>query len=277
MIHAAILGASLAAHEPRVEWSYQRFTAVEGVVTVTMGLGIGAFVLFNKERPPAWTSNFVIDDSTRDVLRADTLEGRRRAAFIGDMTYYGSLAYPYLVDVVAVAWLGHGKPGVAAQMALINTEAFAITGFLSFASNAFIRRQRPYARDCTESDRETFPDCKLPGKSEGFFSGHTGIAATAAGLTCSHHRHLPLYGGGVPDAMACVATIAGALLTGYTRLAADKHYLFDVITGLGLGFPIGYWLAEYHYRTPTRTTTWSVRPMPMVSTTMAGVGAFAIF
>ena len=204
-----------ARAEPRrVEWTYQRFTAVEGVVTGSLLLGTGAIILFNKEKPAAWSGGFFVDNTVRGSTRGDSLDTRRRAAFIGDMTYYGALAYPYLVDVVAVAWLGHHKPEVAGQMALINTEAFALTGFLSFLSNAFIRRERPYARDCTAAEAETFPDCKLGGKSESFFSGHTGIAATAAGLTCSHHSHLPLYGGGVPDALACVATIAGTLVTG---------------------------------------------------------------
>ena len=266
------------AESSRVEWTYQKFTVPEAVATGTMLLGTGALILFHAEKPPQWTGGLVFDDAMRRGARGDSLGTRRTAALVGDLTYYGSLAYPYLIDVVAVAWIGHRKPEVAAQMALINTEAFALTGVLSFLSNAFIRRERPYAADCTAGNAETFPDCRLGGKSESFFSGHTGIAATAAGLTCSHHAHLALYGGGAADALACAATIAGAFVTGYTRLIADKHYLTDVITGAVLGFPIGYFIAEYHYRHPSQATTaWLVRPMPMLTPTTAGAAAVGIF
>lgn len=270
-----------AARATEVEWKYQRFTVPEAVLTGTLGLGIGALILFHPEKPPQLHGGILGEDAVRDATRGDSISTRRSAALIGDLTYYGSMAYPYLVDVIAVAWIGHGKPEVAAQMAMINTEAFAITGFLSFASNAFIRRQRPYAADCTNSNEATFPDCKLGGKSESFFSGHFGIAATAAGLTCAHHANLPLYGGGAPDVLACAATIAGAMVTGYTRLIADKHYLYDVLVGGALGFPIGYFIADYHYRHPrsssSSSTAWLVRPMPLLTPTTAGAAAVGIF
>jgi membrane-associated phospholipid phosphatase len=273
----ATLAATASADRP-VDWRYQRFTTAEAITTSALLLGTGAIILFTHEREPAWKSDFLFDYAARDALRGDTIAVRKNAALIGDLTYYAGLAYPYLVDVVATAWLAHGKSNVAGQMALINTEAFAITGFLSFVSNAVIRRERPYARDCGNGDKETFPDCRLGGKSEGYFSGHTGIAATAAGLTCSHHSHMALYGD-VGDVIACVATIGGALTTGYTRLTSDKHYVFDVVSGLVIGFPVGYFIAEYHYRHPeaARTRALVVRPMPMVSSTSAGVGAVGLF
>jgi membrane-associated phospholipid phosphatase len=259
----------------KLEWKYQRFTAPEAVATSALLLGTGAIILFTSEKPPAWSSTIFLEDPVRDALRGETRSSRSRAAFIGDMTYYAS-AYTYVVDVVATAWIGRRSGDVAAQMAFINTEAFALTGFLSFLSNATIRRERPYVQTCEGATGETFPDCKLGGKSESFFSGHTGIAATAAGLTCAHHKHLPLYGGGAGDVIACAATIAGAFVTGYTRLVADKHYLFDVVTGAALGFPIGYLVASYHYARPVeaRATTWVITPT--ASATSLGLGVVGL-
>lgn len=274
---AAFLAATTVAvnaDAAPLEWKWQRFTAVETAITSTALLSTGAIIVFNSEREPAWTRRIVLEDPVRDALRAETREGRSRAAFIGDLTYYGALVYPYLVDVVAVSWLGRKSSEVAAQMALINTEAFAITGLLSFVSNALIRRERPYVRTCDGANGPTFPDCTLGGKSEGFFSGHTGIAATAAGLTCAHHAYLPLYGGGAGDVAACIGTIVGTVVTGYTRLVSDKHYLFDVLAGVAIGFPIGYGVAAYHYLRPTaKPTSWLV--LPTASTTSVGLGLSA--
>ncbi len=249
----------------RVEWrpEWRRVSGWEVAGSVTLGASIGAIILFADEGEPKWKAGGFIDDPVRDTLRAETHQGRKRAQIIGDMTYYGALAYPIVVDVVATAWIGHGKSDVAGQMLLMDLEAMSVSGFLSFVSNALIRRQRPYVRECNKPEDQVFPDCKLGGQSEGFFSGHTAIAATTAGLTCAHHAALPLYGGGIGDTMACIGTIAGAVVTGYTRLIADKHYLLDVVVGFGLGFPIGYGFARYHYAHPSpkqaagKASTWS--------------------
>lgn len=271
---------SLCVSTPHAEplaWKGQRFTAAETVFTSAMLVGTGAFILFGSDGTPRWKGPIVGEEPVREALRADTVDGRHRAAIIGDVPYYGGLAFPFVVDVVAVAWLGRRSPDVAAQMALINTEAFALTGFLSFLSNATIRRERPYARTCDGATEPTFPSCQLGGKSEGFFSGHTAIAAAGAGLTCAHHRYLPLYGGGAGDVAACAVTIAGALFTGYTRLVADKHYLLDVVTGAALGFPIGYLIAAYHHTHPPTTPrerAWVV--VPTFSAYSLGVGLSAV-
>jgi membrane-associated phospholipid phosphatase len=249
---ATLLVVAPAHAERRVAWDYQRFSVAEGIFTGGLLVGTGAIFAFTHDDPPLWRRALLLDDPVRHASRADTIAGRRRAAFISDSGYYASLVYP-LVDV-GIAWIGYRQREVAAQMLLIDTEAFALTGFLSFVSNALVRRERPYAHDCTDEERETFPDCHLGGKSESFFSGHTGIAATAAGLTCAHHLNLPLYGA-VGDLVACAATITNAVIVGYTRMVADKHYLLDVIAGASVGFLSGFAFAMYHYGSPTTSTT----------------------
>ncbi|HEV8549343.1 MAG TPA: phosphatase PAP2 family protein, partial [Polyangiaceae bacterium] len=81
-----------------------------------------------------------------------------------------------------------------------------------------------------------------------FMSGHTTIAFTGAGLICAHHQHLPLYGGGAPDLLACIAALGAATTAGAMRVAADKHYATDVLLGMGVGLFAGYGLPNLlHY------------------------------
>ena len=84
--------------------------------------------------------------------------------------------------------------------------------------------------------------------NQSFVSGHTAIAFTGAGLTCAHHRHLPLYGGGWPDVAICVATLAAASSTAVLRVMSDRHYASDSLLGIGLGLVSGWGLPEWlHY------------------------------
>jgi membrane-associated phospholipid phosphatase len=76
--------------------------------------------------------------------------------------------------------------------------------------------------------------------TESFFSGHTTIAATSAGLVCANHSRLPLWGHPVADASACALSSTAAVFTGVSRILADRHYATDVLAGFGFGFGIGY-------------------------------------
>jgi hypothetical protein len=61
-----------------------------------------------------------------------------------------------------------------------------------------------------------------------------------AGLTCVHHQHLPLYGGGVADLAPCIGLIGASIADGLGRIVADKHYARDCHAGLGVGAFAGY-------------------------------------
>jgi membrane-associated phospholipid phosphatase len=181
-----------------------------------------------------------------------------------------------------------------AQMTLMNTEAFAITGFLSFVSNATIRRERPYVRECVEGQPDPgFPGCPPQGRTESFYSGHTGIAFTGAALSCMHHAHLPLYGrspiGGIAT---CAGAMVGATTTGVLRIVADKHYASDVIVGAAIGLAAGFVVPWFHYRSSARADATATNgstearaeassvawlPAPILSPTSAGLGAVGTF
>jgi membrane-associated phospholipid phosphatase len=282
--------ASPPPEHDSIEWrpEWKRFQPVEYAITGAMIAGTAAFILFGKDGEPNWRGPILFDKAVHDELRATTSDGRRAAQTVGDAFYYGGLAYPFVVDALAVTLVGHGKSDVAGQMALIDTEAFAITGFLSFLSNATIRRERPYVRQCGAGrENPHFPDCETPGQAEGFFSGHTAIAYTGAALTCSHHAHLPLYGkSGVGGTITCATMLAGATVGGIARVYADKHYLSDVVVGAAIGLTSGLVVPWLHYRggnrtegaaAATPTSDLHVFPVPVLSLDGGGLGAAGIF
>jgi hypothetical protein len=253
-----------------------------------MIVGTAGFILFGEDAAPNWRGPILFDEGARNELRASTHGGRRTAQTVGDAFYYGGLAYPFVVDALAVTLIARREPDVAAQMTLMDTEAFAITGFLSFLSNATIRRERPYARECGPGKPDqVFPDCQKPGQAEGFFSGHTAIAYTGAALTCSHHAHLPLYGkSGVGGTITCATMLAGATVGGIARVYADKHYLSDVVVGAAIGLTSGLVVPWLHYRggnrtegaaAATPTSDLHVFPVPVLSLDGGGLGAAGIF
>jgi membrane-associated phospholipid phosphatase len=288
ILAATLLLAAAARAEPTApELSFQpgfkRFTPVEYAVTGALLVGTGVLILTNEERDPNWRGPVLFDDAVRDGLRGGTPGLREDSQLVSDTLYYMGLAYPYVVDVAAVALVARGAPDVAGQLALIDTEAFAITGFLSFVSNATLRRERPSVRECAEGRPDPiFPGCDDPGPNEAFYSGHTGIAFTGAALTCMHHRYLPLYGQSpVPGTVACAAMLAGATGTGALRLVADQHYVSDVLVGAGVGVASGLLVPWFHYRDGARAKpreaplSWSA--LPLFTPTAAGAliaGAF---
>src|SRR5207253_5621614 len=59
--------------------------------------------------------------------------------------------------------------------------------------------------------------------SDLFYSGHAAATATSAGLTCAHHQHLPLYGGGLADLVPCLVMSGVSIVTGISRIGARSE------------------------------------------------------
>jgi membrane-associated phospholipid phosphatase len=159
-------------------------------------------------------------------------------------------AYPFVVDALVVAGWYHRSPDVAKQMALINAETMAVTLGLQSLFKIILSRERPYGRTCGRELPENNRDCDSFSRRESFFSGHTAQSFAAAGLICSHHMNLELYGGGWADGVPCAAGFTVAAGVGLLRIMGDKHYMTDVLAGAavgtltGLGIP---WLLHYRY------------------------------
>jgi membrane-associated phospholipid phosphatase len=225
--------------------SWPTFSFVEGVATVAAGLGTLALVLRGPAPAARWEGGVFFDEAVRDEVRLNSVGARRQARTLGNWPYYTAGVIPLLVDPIAVAWIAHGDPSAAANLALIGLEAFSYAGLSSFVSTRAFARERPDSAECREHPR---PGERCSVDTESFWSGHTSITAAAAGLVCANHRYLPLWKWPVLDAGACALSVAGTVTTAVTRVVADRHYASDVLIGGVVGFGIGYAVPVFlHY------------------------------
>lgn len=250
--------------------SWPTFSWVEGGTTIAAGVGTLVLALQPMPSQPRWQGGILFDDSVRDALRLESADARQRARSIGDLPYYAAPAIPLVIDPLLVAWGLHGDPKAALNLGLVGLEAFSYSGLLSFVSTELSRRERPDSAEC----RRRHPDgagCDVD--TEAFWSGHTSIAATSAGLVCAHHRYLPLWGHPVADAAACVWSSSAALASGVSRLLSDRHYASDVVLGMGVGFGIGYVVPVLLHYTRTERSV-AVAMAPCGASCLALTGSF---
>jgi membrane-associated phospholipid phosphatase len=265
--------------EPRVEWSdaWPRFRSWEYAGTAGFGAATWALSRYGSlPSQPKWRGGVLFDDTVRDWLRVDTRAGRERAGAISDIVWLGGSALPFIVDLPVVL-LAHRQPGVAFQLLMMVIEAYAFAGFINRAFHFGLGRARPSLAECAAN-----PDydelCGGRGNNASFPSGHTLGVATAAGLTCVHHRYLPIYGGPVADASACGLLSLATAVTAATRIMADRHHGTDVIAGAMIGFASGYglpWLLHYRDRGDGQRAS-DERPrrvlVPFAGLTEVGIG-----
>lgn len=240
----------------RDEWP--TFSAWEGAATVAAGAGTGLMFMLGPPEGSNWEGGVLFDNRVRNGIRLDSARDRQTARSIGDYTYYAAPLLPLLVDPLIAAWAVHGDRKAALNLEMISLEAFAYSGFVSFASTRISRRERPDSTQCRKDEPDG--ECKLD--NEAFLSGHTSISATSAGLVCANHARMPLWGHPVADAGACVLATSSAVATGVTRMAADRHYATDVLAGFGLGFGIGYAVPTVLHYARSKDSSVSVSVMP---------------
>lgn len=221
-------------------WKYRRFGWVDAAVTgAAGGFFLTSAFVWSRPDEPRWDSPVLFDKWFRDALRADSRAGRDRARFVGDALYFSVSLAPFLVDTALVALVVRGAPDVAAQMFLVNAQAYAISGALLSGSEHLFARARPSNEPC-ESDPEYEFFCGVSDRNMSFISGHPGIVATSAGLLCAHHQYLKLYGSEAADLAACLVGVSAALTTGTARIINDRHYATDVLAAFGVGALTGY-------------------------------------
>lgn len=232
---------------PRLEWRWARFRTSEYFVTGTAALiAVGTYVI-----PPSrgrWRGGVLVDEDARNGVMLSGYHQRRAARDASDVLVGALVAYPVLVDGVAVASGHYGSDDVMEQMILIDAEVLAITAAVQNAVGAIASRERPYGRICGDELPEESRDCGRDTRYRSFFSGHASVAFASAGLVCTHHMNLRLYGGGAADAAACGLALAGAAATASLRVAGDVHYVSDVTVGAVWGSLAGFglpWLLHY--------------------------------
>lgn len=256
---------------------YPQFSALGGFLTTSSMLGIAVFLVMDEPKEARWTGGILFDDAARDAFRLKDADARKVAWKVGDITYWASPIVPYAIDGVIVALLARDDPKLAMNMMLVTTEAASYAGLLSFVSNKVSVRERPDTTACKAKKKDGAATCDLGSETESFFSGHTTIAAAAAGAVCAHHAYVPVYGHPALDGLACALTTTSAAVTATTRVMADRHYLTDVMIGFGVGYGLGYMVPTFaHYAVPGSATA-SLRVTPAVAGGDAGLTVFGWF
>jgi membrane-associated phospholipid phosphatase len=240
--------ARARADDWRVEWNpdWPKFRWSEAAVTLGAGLAAGAAAFLYPPPPARWDGPLPFDTAARNLLRLHEVEARRSVAHVSDNIYYALVAYPIVVDVAIVALAVHRKPEVALQLFLIDLESQAVTGAIALTAEK-LGRVRPMGQECKKDPSYDYK-CTDERLNLSFLSGHTLTAFASAGLICVHHQHLPLYGGGVAEPIACAVGLAAATTAATMRVMSDNHYLSDVVGGAAIGFVGGYVLPSLlHY------------------------------
>jgi membrane-associated phospholipid phosphatase len=144
-----------------------------------------------------------------------------------------------LMPLLAIGWnalaAAHdGVPGNIGEDTLLVLEAGAVAGDLTQLTKLLVGRERPFVHTLAPEDkaRTSHPaDNNLS-----FFSGHaseTFALASASGTiaTMRGYRWAPV-----------VWSVGGvvAAVTAYLRIAADKHWLTDVVVGAVVGAGVGF-------------------------------------
>jgi membrane-associated phospholipid phosphatase len=259
---ALLSSAPADAREPEVEWNpaWPRFRKAEIALTGGLTLQVAANLFLYPSPQRNWTGGILFDDAVRDALVLNSRSARRTASDVSDYIYYGLATLPLVLDAGIVAGGVHGSGDVAVQMLAMDLEAYALSGAIAMSAEK-IGRVRPVDRGC-QKDPEYSGRCGDDKQlNVSFMSGHTTVAFTGAGLTCAHHRYLPLYGGGAPDVMACVVALTAATTAGVLRVSSDSHYVTDVLLGAGVGLFAGYGMPVLlHYGAERRAPRSSLLP-----------------
>jgi membrane-associated phospholipid phosphatase len=250
-----------------LDWIWPTFRTSEFVATgAAMATTAVAYIL--SPRAHHQYGGVLFDEEVRERIALTSYHLQRDARDASDAMLSTLTMYPFLVDALIIAWGHRGSDQVALQMALIDVEAIAMTFAIQGLTTDLVSRERPYGRNCGTSLPNTVRDCFSDDRYRSFFSGHTSVTFTVAGLVCSHHAHLALYGGGAPDVIACAASVVGAAAVGTLRIMGNVHYPTDVLVGAlvgtvsGLGVP---WLLHYRGESDDDSGGFTMRLVPTTS------------
>jgi membrane-associated phospholipid phosphatase len=259
--------------QSRLRWrdEWPRVTLWEHAATALFGVGALALLQIEPRKSGRWQNGF--DEGVRDALRIESADVRGAVTVSSDIIFYGLMLYPILVDTLLVA--GARSADTSWQMTVMNLQSLSIAASASIGLARLSGRERPFVRECA-ANPEYDVDCDNPDQQNASFtSGHTLMAFTGAGLVCAHHLHLPLYGGGWPDTLACAVGLTFAHLEALSRVSVDVHYATDAMVGGAIGFGIGYLIPRLlHYQSASIP---SVSLAPYAGREQAGIAAVGAF
>ena len=210
---------------------------------ILIGVGGGAYLaaeLLKDDLTPArcrWCDDNALDRAARDAFRWDAVN---RAATASDVTGYALVPGVALgLSALVATHDGRSDDFVDNSIVIVQAATFALD--LNQLVKYTVMRARPAQLAAPRDPEVVGHDVNLS-----FYSGHTTLAfslATAGGMVASIRGYRwsgVVWGAGLTAAAA----------TGYFRMAADKHYLSDVLVGALIGAGFGVAIPLLHRRCP---------------------------
>lgn len=202
----------------------------------------------------AWCEGNAFDDHVRAGLRWSEPE---TAARLSDALVYGvAPASAFGLSALVAAADGRGSEWPANALAVL--EATVLAADLAQLVKFQVGRARPYTREGGASAPVGSPlEDNLS-----FYSGHTSFAFS---LAVSSGTVATMRGYRAAPAVWAVG-LGAAATTGWLRVAADRHYASDVLTGAlvgsAVGFAVPYLLHRRRGRQSHRSVEVAVAPAP---------------
>jgi membrane-associated phospholipid phosphatase len=217
--------------QPPVPLQYN--LAVDASVTGAMLLAVGVMAIYQPELLPAacrWCEPPALDSSVRDALL--WRDGARTADTQSTV-------------LVALSANGAGNFNAGLVDSLLVTEATAAALLVNQVVKLLVGRQRPYAHFGNDVGYSRSED------NVSFYSGHTSLAFSVVAATVTVASMRGYAGAGI---VAGVGFTLGAGI-GYLRIAADQHYLTDVVVGAVIGGLVGWAVPRiFHSPSPAPST-----------------------
>jgi membrane-associated phospholipid phosphatase len=216
---------------------------VDGVVTGAFAASTFTLLLLANELAPLQCRWCVPGTVDGDVARSVGWSNTQAASTLSDVAL---VAVP--VGVIGFGLLQAyrlGDPTAGWADVLLIAEATSIAMLVNTAVKYATARARPYAWTGSTANPGVVTSSRDANLS--FYSGHTtfAFAVAVSGGTLFLMQGMP----GAPYALG--AGLALAAFTGYLRMAADEHYLTDVLVGAAVGSLVG-WAVPYLFHRPRK-------------------------
>ena len=200
-----------------------------------------------------WCSPGGVDTSARNALRWNEPNTANR---LSNLAVYAVLP----ATVLGLGWVGAKQadhPENFVVDSLIVVEAVAVSGVIGTTAKYIAGRERPFVHALPPDEKAQVAN--PTDNNVSFYSAHTSTAfafVVSSGTTASvrGYKTAPwIWGLGLPLAS----------LTGYLRIAADKHYLTDVLTGAVVGAAVGYFTVQQHRTSGSKDEGVQVTALPI--------------
>jgi hypothetical protein len=214
---------------------------VDGIVTGGLAASTLTLLLLDKSLAPldckwcapgTWEGNLSNSAKWSNPATANTISNVMEFVVpVGVMGFGLIQAYRY------------GDPAAGWSDVLLITEATSLAMLANVIVKYTVGRARPYVWQGTP---DLYP-ATASDANVSFFGGHTTFvfAVVVSGSTLFFMQDMP----GAPYVLGVGLAVAG--FTSYLRMAADKHYLSDVIVGAAVGSLVG-WAVPYLFHRPDK-------------------------